>query len=164
MTHPRRKWLWIIALCVGFSAVASFSVRRAICDGYTDLTISFFVTEVSSRLPIPNAQVEVQSFGGLDDGGDVQRHFVLTTDHEGIASEVCPRNRMTVAIGLVMNRTSVSMPYWRFRVAAEGFMRSDWIDLYGLDYRAKVRRTEPGKSRLVIPTTLQRSSTQDKRV
>lgn len=123
--------------------------------GSTDLDVVFAVTDVSNGSPVPGARVEVQSEGGLYAEPDKQQ-FVLVAGADGVARKECQQSMcFGTQSGLGFTNTFVvHLPWWRFRVVADGFKSGEWIDLDVPEYIRQVQRTGPGKTVLVVPVSL----------
>ncbi len=123
--------------------------------GSTDLEVEFAVTDAATGNPVPGARVEVQSEGGFY-AEDFKQEFALTTDPGGLARRECARSMCYgTQSGLRFTDTFVVyLPFWRYRVLAEGFESSEWADLNVLELRRQVRRTGPRRAKLAVPVAL----------
>src|SRR5215207_5993454 len=123
--------------------------------GSTDLDVAFAVTDAGTGGPIPGARVEVQSEGGFYEERDEQE-FVLVANSDGVARKEC-RNSMCFGTqsGLRFTDTFVvHLPWWRFRVTADGYESGDWTEMDVPENVRRAQRSEPGKAKLVVPVTL----------
>jgi hypothetical protein len=48
----------------------------------------------------------------------------------------------------------VHLPYWRFRVVADGYEPGEWTELDVPQYIRQARRAGPRKAKLVVPVSL----------
>jgi hypothetical protein len=157
----RRWWMWFL-LPLGIIALLVWGYDR--CEmilwvGATDLEVGFVVTEAGSDRPIPGAVVEVvQSAGGFYDERDTNE-FTLRADAGGVARKVC-RHSMCHGAQSRLGFTDtfvVYLPWWRFRVCADGYSPSEWVNLDVPEYKRLARRTGPGKAEVVLRVSLQKS-------
>lgn len=82
----------------------------------------------------------------------------LVADEGGIARKECRQCRCSGELsGLRFTDIFVvHLPWWRFRVTAEGYQPSEWFDLDVPEYIRHVQRAGPGKATLVIRVALER--------
>jgi hypothetical protein len=158
----RYQWLrWPLSVVfVTFVSLWVYDrVRAIVWVGSTDLEIVFAVTDAAKGEPIPGARVEVRSEGGRyeEDGvsqRDHKQEFVLVAGADGVARKEC-RNCMCFGrrSGLGFTDTfAVHLPFWEYRVVAEGYEPSEWADLEVS--RGQEQRLDGGKSRLVVRVPL----------
>jgi hypothetical protein len=123
--------------------------------GHTDLEVEFAVTDTATGNPVPGTRIEVQSEGGSY-AEDLKQEFVLTADAGGLARKECPRSMcFGTQSGLRFTNTFVvHLPWWRYRVVAEGYNPTERDELDVLELRRQVRRAGPGKAKLVVPVSL----------
>jgi hypothetical protein len=119
--------------------------------GSTDLEIEFAVANARTSAPVPGARIEIQSEGGFYEERDKQE-FVLVTDVSGIAQKLCRRSMCFGRQSLLgfTDTFAVHLPFWRYRVGAEGFNPTAWTDLDVIELRRQVQRVGSGKAKLVI--------------
>jgi hypothetical protein len=125
--------------------------------GRTDLEVEFGVTDAATGNLIPGARIEVQSEGGLYEERGKQE-FVLVAGPDGLARKEC-RGSMCFGTqsGLRFTNTFVvHLPWWRFRVVADGYEPGEWKYLDVPEYVRQTRRNGPGKAKLVVPMSLQK--------
>ncbi len=81
--------------------------------------------------------------------------FVLTADDGGVARKECPESGCGgERSGLCFTDTLyVSVPWWRFRVKAEGFEPRGWTDLVPT-YQGHGRRVCPDKALVIVPVPM----------
>jgi hypothetical protein len=123
--------------------------------GRTDLDVKFAIVDRSSGLPIPDATIEVQSDGGHYDEREPQQ-FSLSADPMGNAHKVC-RNSLCFGKRSRLRFTdtfAVHLPWWRFRVLADGYEPGDWTELNVLEYQRLVCRNGPSQAKLVVLVSL----------
>lgn len=154
-----RWWKLLLAVCVVALLVWGCDrIQMIHWVGGTDLEVEFTVTDVTSGGPVPGARVEVQkSEGGFNEEQDKQE-FVLVADAAGAAGREC-RNSMCFGTKSGLRFTNafvVHLPPWRFRVVAEGYEPSEWMNLDVPEYVLQVRRAGPGKAKLIVPLSLQK--------
>ncbi len=120
--------------------------------GDTDLEIEFIVTDSTSNTPLRGARVEVHSDGGFYDE-DYKQDFTLLTDAEGVASKNC-RGSMCFGtesgLGLTVSTFVVHLPFWKYRVIADGYEPLDWTELDVPEQIRKVQRIGSGTSKLTV--------------
>ena len=124
--------------------------------GSTDLGVVFVVTDDATGAPVLGARVEVlQSSGGFYEDRE-EREFALITDVDGLARRECRRSMcFGTRSGLGFTDTFVvHLPYWRFRVFADGHEPVEWTELDVPEYIRRARRAGPGKAELVVPLSL----------
>ncbi len=123
--------------------------------GSIDLEVHFIVTDEDTRIPIENAKIDVNPYGGLYDERDKQR-FTLLADREGVAMRLCQNGTCAgTRSGLRLTDTHyVYPPCWRFQATAPGYETGEWTDLGNPEFTDKVRVVGPDASRLVIPIRL----------
>jgi hypothetical protein len=156
----RRWWKWMLLVAVALPLLAWGCDRAQTIDwvGRTDLEVEFLATDAATGHPISGASVEVQSEGGLYEDGDRQE-FVLAADSGGVARKEC-RNSMCFGThsGLGFTDTfTVHLPWWRFRVVAEGYTGSKWTELDVPQYIRQARRAGAGRAELIVPVALQKA-------
>jgi hypothetical protein len=155
-----RWWKWLLLV------VFAGSLLIWVCDqiflvswvGSTDLEVEFAVTDAGSGVSISGSRVEVQSEGGFYEERDKQE-FVLVTDTSGSARKEC-RSSMCFGRASLLGFTDtycVHLPFWRFRIVAAGYEPSDWTELDVLEYRRQVKRSGPGRAKLEVSVSLQKS-------
>ncbi len=149
------RWI-ILLIVVAITAVTAvlFLFPDIAWVGWTDLEVEFVITDAAGQA-VPDARIEIQSDGGLYEENSRQE-FSLTTDGKGSVSKVC-RNSMCAGRRNNLFGTdtfAVHLPWWRFRVVKEGFEVTHWIDLNVSHYTKLTRRIEPGKSKLIVPISL----------
>jgi hypothetical protein len=155
-----RRWrilLLIVVIAPPLLVLGYDGFRTIMWVGSTDLDVEFVVTDSTSGLPIPGARIEVQSEGGFYEKKHKQE-FVLVAGDDGVARKLC-RNSMCFGTrsGLRFTDTFVvHLPFWRYRVVAEGYTPTELAELDVLEQRRLVRRAGPGKSELSVPTSLQK--------
>lgn len=144
----RRWWkrLLIASIALPLLALGFDRILKIHWVGSTDLEVAFAVTDASTGKPIPNAQVEIQSEGGFYEERDRQE-FVLVGDANGVARKEC---RSSMCFGTLSglrftNTFVVHLPWWRYRVVAEGFQPVEWANLDVIEFRRQVKRDGPGK-------------------
>jgi hypothetical protein len=123
--------------------------------GSTDLEVEFAVTDAATADPLPGARVEVKSYGGFY-SEDFKQEFTLAADAAGLARKEC-RHSMCfgTSSGLhFTNSIAVHLPFWSYRVVAEGYQPSEWAYLDVLEQRRQVQRAGPGRAMLVVPVSL----------
>jgi hypothetical protein len=123
--------------------------------GSADLNVQFAISNAVTGKPIPNSRVEVHSEGFGEERG--KQEFALIAAPDGIAQREC-RDSMSFGTesGLRFTNTFVvHLPWWIYRVVAEGYQPTEWTDLDVLELRRRVRRVGPGKAELVVPVKLQ---------
>lgn len=156
----RWRWRWlIVSFLVLLLLVWGFDrFVRSLWVGSTDLMVEFVVTDATSSGPVPGARVEVQSQGGFY-AEDFEQEFALTADAGGLASKECLRCECYGSdSGLRFTDTfAVYLPYWRYRVVAEGYESTEWANLYALEHARQVQRTGPRHAKLIVPVTLAKS-------
>lgn len=123
--------------------------------GSTDLEVEFVITDAATGGPVPGSRVEVQSEGGFYEERDKQE-FVLATGADGVARKEC---RESICFGTqsglrFTNTYVVHLPWWRYRVVAEGYTSTAWDELDVLELRRQVRRAGPAKANLAVPVSL----------
>jgi hypothetical protein len=125
--------------------------------GTTDLEVVLTVTDAATGAPVPRARVEVQSEGGFYEERDKQE-FVLIAGADGVANKECRRSMcFGTQSGLRFTNTYVvHLPWWRFRVVAEGYESGEWTELDVPEHIRQARQAGPGKAKLVVPVTLQK--------
>jgi hypothetical protein len=158
----RRRWRkGLIALAVILLAAWGFDRLGGIYwVGRTDLEVEFVVTEAGSDRPVPGARIEVRSEGGFYEEREKQE-FVLHADGGGAVSKVY-RSSMCFGkrSGLGFTDTfAVHRPWWLVRVSAEGYQRSEWLEVNSSEYARQVRRIGPGKAKVTIPVALRKNPT-----
>jgi hypothetical protein len=124
--------------------------------GSTDLEVEFVVTDDATGAPVPRARVEVrQSRGGFYEDRE-EREFVLVGGVDGRARRECRQSMcFGTRSGLGFTDTfAVHLPYWRFRVVAEGYEPGEWTELDVHEYSRRARRAGSGKAELVVPMWL----------
>jgi len=123
--------------------------------GSTNLEVEFAVTDLVTGSPIPGAQIEVQSEGGFYEEPE-QQEFVLVAGADGVVSKQCRDNMcFGTQSGFRFTDTfAVHLPFWRYRVLADGYPPTDWADIDVLEFRRKVRRVGPGRTKLAVPLSL----------
>ena len=151
------KWLLLVLVVVPLLVWGCDRLQTVYWVGSTDLEVKFAMTDAVTGDPIPSAQVEVHSEGGFyEERG--RQEFVLVADANGVAHKEC-RNSMCFGArsGLGFTNTfAVHLPWWRYRVVAEGFEPGEWAELDVLEFRRQVRRAGPGKTTLVVPVSVHR--------
>lgn len=157
MRGRRWKWLLLIACAVPLLVWCCDRFQTIQWVGHTNLEIDFAVTDATTGSPIRGARVEVQSEGGFYEE-NFKQDFVLTTDVGGNARRECRQSMcFGTESGLRFTDTfAVHLPYWRYRVVADGYEPIEWADLDVLELRRQVRRDGPGKAKLVVPVSLHR--------
>ena len=153
-----RRWrirLLIAAIALPLLVWGFDRVQTIYWVGSTDLEVEFVVTDAVTGGPIPGARVEVQSEGGFYEERDKQE-FALVAGADGVARKECRRSMcFGTQSGLRFTNTFVvHLPWWRYRVVADGYDPTEWADLDVLELRRQVRRAGPGKSNLVVPVSL----------
>ena len=153
----RRCCLWLLlAACVTPLLVWGYDRAYMIMwVGSTDLTVEFAVTDADTDHPIPGARVEIDSQGGFYEERDKQI-FALVADEGGVARKEC-RESMCFGTQSALRFTDtyvVHMPFWYFRVVAEGYEPTEWEYIDDTELVRKVQRTGPRKARLVVPVSL----------
>ncbi len=106
--------------------VLLFTVGQAITwVGHTDLEVRFVVTDANSGQPIPNATVHVRAEpGGFCENSD-PKEFELTTDENGHATHLCKNCMCFGSNSLFEDTFAVHLPWWWFRVMADGYAGTD---------------------------------------
>jgi hypothetical protein len=139
----RRWWKWLLIGVIHWV-------------GHTDLEVEFAITDAATGAPIPSARVEIQQAkGGFYEDRD-EKEFVLVAGADEVAHKEC-RDSMCFGTqsGLRFTDTFVvHLPYWWYRVVAEGYNSPERADLDVLELRRQVRRAGPGKAKLVVPVSL----------
>jgi hypothetical protein len=125
--------------------------------GSADLTIEFSAADGGTGGPIPSARIEILSDGGFCEEWDKQE-FVLIADAGGVARKECRQSQcFGTQSGLRFTDTfAVHLPWWRYRVVADGFETGEWADLDVLEFRRLAHRADPGTAKLVVPVSLHR--------
>jgi hypothetical protein len=153
----RRWWkrLLVAAVVLPLLVWGCDSVQTIYWVGSTDLEVEFAVTDSATGSTIPDARVEVQSEGGFYEERDKQE-FVLIAGADGVARKECHGSMcFGTQSGLRFTNTFVvHLPWWRYRVVAEGFDPTEWDNLDVLEQRRQVRRAGPGRAKLVVPVSL----------
>jgi len=153
----RRWWKWLLLTPIAVSLLVWGADRLQIIYwvGRTDLEVEFAVADAATGSSVPGARVEVQSDGGFYEEQDTQE-FLLIADAGGIARKVC-RHSMCFGTrsGLKFTDTfAVHLPWWKYRVLAEGFEPSEWADLDVLEFQRQAQQYGPERSKLVVPVLL----------
>jgi hypothetical protein len=156
----RRRWKWLLAIALIPIGIRCYDRFQRICwVGDTDLTIEFVVSDLDSANPIPKAKIHIHSEGGFYKKRD-EKDFVLITDEEGKVEKVC-RDSMCFGTqsGLKFTDTYVvHLPWWQYRVSAEGYTTTNLIELDVMELVRQVQRIGPGQSKLVVRIPLQKTS------
>jgi hypothetical protein len=156
----RRWWKWLV---IGLIAVPLFvwgcdRVQMVHWVGSTNLEVEFDTTDAATGSPIPGARVEIQQAkGGFYEDQD-EKEFVLVSGGDGLARKEC-RESMCFGTrsGLGFTHTFVvHLPYWRFRVVADGYEPGAWTEMDVPQYIRQTRRAGPGKAQLTCRTLLLR--------
>ena len=154
----RRWWkrLLVVVIAVPLLVWGYDRVQMIHWVGSTDLEVHFAVTDSATGAPIPGARVEIQQAkGGFYEDRD-EKDFVLFSGGDGLASREC-RESMCFGTGSGLGFTdtfAVHLPYWRFRVIADGYKSGEWTELDVPRYIRKARRAGPRKAKLVVPVAL----------
>ena len=153
----RRRWKrLLVAAVVLLLLVWGCDVVQTIgWVGFTDLEVEFAVTDADTGSPVAGTRVEVQSEGGFYEKLDKQE-FVLVAGADGAARKECPNSMcFGTRSGLRFTDTFVvHLPWWRYRVFAEGYDPTEWNDLDVPELRRQVRRAGPGKAEFVVPVSM----------
>lgn len=153
----RRWWICVLAgaIAVPLLVWGFDRVQMIRWVGSTDLEVEFTVIDAATGNPIHGARIEVQSEGGFYVERDKQE-FVLVAGPEGVARKVCQRSMcFGTQSGLRFTDTFVvHLPWWQFRVVADGYEPRERTELDGPEYVRQVRRAGPGKAKLVVPVSL----------
>jgi hypothetical protein len=153
-----RRWrirLQITVVALPLLAWGFDRVQTIYWVGSTDLQVEFAVIDSDTGGPVPGARVEVQSEGGFSEERDRQE-FALVAGADGVARKKC-RDSMCFGTrsGLRFTDTFVvHLPWWRYRVVADGYRPTAWANLDVLEPRRQARRVGPGKANLVVPVSL----------
>jgi hypothetical protein len=149
MSRRRLKWLVIAVCAVSLLGLAYDRLWAIHWVGSTDLEVEFVVTEARSSAAIPGARVEIQSDGGFYEERDKQE-FALVTDLDGVARKVCVDSMCSGSrSGLGFTDTfAVHLPFWRFRVVADGYKPTVLGSLDVPEFQRQARRTSPHTANL----------------
>jgi hypothetical protein len=157
----RRRWKWLV---IGPIALALLiwgydRVMTIYWVGSTDLEVEFAITDNAAGSPIADARVEIQqSKGGFYEDRD-EKEFVLISDSAGLARRGCPESMcFGTRSGLGFTNTfAVHLPYWQFRIVADGYQPGQWTPLNVQQYIREAQRAGPGKAKLRVPMSLHKS-------
>ncbi|HYV36481.1 MAG TPA: hypothetical protein VE988_12290, partial [Gemmataceae bacterium] len=129
--------------------------------GAYDLEVEFAITDANTGLPIEGVAIEV----AVEKDAPFYNHegepdqFKLTTNHLGLAQRICKRMMCfgtRSQLGFTDTFDSHLPLDWKCTISAPGYNN---IDLHWLgESFEKLRRTEPGKSRVEVPISLHRST------
>ena len=154
----KRFGLWLVPLAVIAGGVFLYDSFGIAWVGHTDLEIEFLVVDAHTGQTLEAAAIDVmQDEGGFCEDRSEQR-FELFTDRNGQARRVC-RSCMCFGTqsGLKFKDTyRVHLPYWHFRVSANGYESSEQQDLSIPRYIKQAKQVDPGIARLVVPVALRR--------
>ena len=157
-----RRWLrrsvWVLLVLLG-AVVLWDRGQVMLWVGRTDLTVVIEVTDAWTGSPISGATLELEEHpdGVFEEGVEGITSVTLQCDENGIArverGEVrCVGKRS----GLGWTDTFVVYPQLcRVRASAPKYTSGDWANLWEEPHRNETRRDGPGRSKLVIPVTLQ---------
>jgi hypothetical protein len=150
------KWPLMGVMAVPLLVLGCDRVQMICWVGRTDLQVEFAITDAATGAPVPGARVEIcEEKSGLYQERD-EKQFVLVCTSDGRASKEC-RDSMCFGTrsGLRFTDTFVvHLPWWRFRVVADGYEPSEWTELDEPEYIRQARRVSPGKAKLVVPIEL----------
>jgi hypothetical protein len=135
------NWVGIAAIVVVAVLLLLPAVQRVHWVGGTDLEIQCIVKDATTGAPIQGATIEVKSQGGLcaeSEKGD----FVLVTDAIGSVKRLVKDCMCFGTSGWNIDTYVVHLPWWFYRVKAEGYVESDWMEL---DVPGNIRRVQRGK-------------------
>jgi hypothetical protein len=171
MARLTRKHWWRIDICGGTLLVVILfaSVSFTYWSGFTKLEIVFAVSDLAGQ-PIPGAQVEIRSYGGMYAGGEMPprwqdghlvagwEDFTITADLIGQARTECLENFCHGSWNVFRVELSfqVHTPCWQYRVTAREYEPSEWTRLNC----SEARRDGRGRAKCVVKTQL-RPSQQD---
>jgi hypothetical protein len=157
MARRSLKWLLIVLFVVPLLVWGCDRLQTIYWVGSTDLEVKFAIINADTGDPIPGARVEVHSEGGFYEERGKQE-FDLVADASGVARKECRKSMCFGArSGLGFTDTfAVHLPWWRYRVSAEGFEPSEWAELDAPEFRRRARRVGPGEAILVVPESLHR--------
>jgi hypothetical protein len=149
------RWEWLVAglIAVVLLLLALPAVQKVHWVGSTDLEVEFAVTDAATGEPIPKGAVEIYSEGGLYEERE-PRDFKLVAGPDGRVSYLCRNSMCFGTSGLFTDTFVVHLPWWRFRVVADGYEPGEWTELDVPEYIRQARRAGPGKAKLVVPVTL----------
>jgi hypothetical protein len=162
-----RRWrirLLIAAIAVPLLILGLDSVQTIHWVGSTDLEIEFAITDAVTGSSIQGARVEVQSEGGFY-AERMKQDFVLVADTEGFARKICGQSMcFGTESGLRLTNTFlVHLPWWRYRVVADGYEPSEWAEMDVIELRRQVRRAGKGKAKLLVPVSLHKKQIEPAR-
>lgn len=128
--------------------------------GNYDLEVVFVVTDAGTGLPVPEANVEIQDFGGDYQGGnhDSRIEYVLSTDPQGTVTRMCPRNTCIGTDSLLglSSTFDACLPSWRVRATAAGYEPGEWVKIGGIGQNHQARR-QSRTAKLTINLPLRKS-------
>ena len=154
-----KRWrLWLVGLAAIPLAVWGCDRLQTIhWVGHTDLEIEFVVTEAATGQPVEGAKIAVVSEGGFYRERE-EKELTLVTGQDGIASRVCHDSMcFGTQSGLRFKDTFVvHLPWWHYRVTADGFEPSELAYLVVLEYIRQVKRIGPGAAKLIVPVSIQK--------
>lgn len=146
----RGKWLWLMGGGL-FGLFLWFSPdnRELRWVGGTDLTVVFRASDAVTGERVPGAVIEVD----LGDEGKPrwERKFTLTTDESGSAGRMFE----SCMCGGGARTYAVNVPWFRFRVAADGYTPVEGEN-QDKEFRQLAHRDGPGHSRVEYRIRLQR--------
>jgi hypothetical protein len=155
----RSWWKWLLVLGLIPLLVLGWDRVQMICwVGHTDLEIEFVVVDGDSDQPVPGARIDLYSVGRSYDYQDGEQ-FHLLADAVGVARKECLGTMCSgTQSGLRFTDTYVvHLPCWLFRVSAQGFEQTEWVELDTCEYYRQAQRVGPCKARLVVQVALRRS-------
>ncbi|CAN5356349.1 hypothetical protein BH11PLA2_BH11PLA2_19910 [soil metagenome] len=153
---------WKFCLVAGlFAVVLVFltmaTVQKVRWVGHTDLEVEFVVTDATTGVPVPKAEIDIHSEGGFYEEREL-RDFKLVAGQDGRVSYLCRNSMCFGTSGHFTDTFAVHLPWWSFRVIADGYEPGDLTELDELEYRQQARRDDPGKAKLLVPVTLRKKS------
>jgi hypothetical protein len=158
-----RRWWFVVGglVAVPLLAVGYDRLQTRHWVGHTDLQVDFLVTDARTGQPVAGAKVAVHPDGGFYRDRD-EPAFVLMTGGDGAARRVC-HDSMCAATqsGLRFTDTyAVHLPWWYFRVSAQGFEASDIVFLDAPEFARQVRRVGPRAAELVVQVSLRKRTAE----
>ena len=154
--RPISSLEWIVAGLIAILVVLLVlpaTQKKVHWVGSTDLEVEFVVTDTATSEPISNARIEIRSEGGFYEERE-PRDFHLVSEPDGHVSYSCRNSMCFGTSGLFTDAFAVHLPWWRFRVVADGYTPTEWVYLDEPNYRRQARRAGRGKAKLVVPVAV----------
>ncbi len=156
----KRFRLCLATFAVIAAAILIYDSSSIAWVGHTDLEIAFHVVDAETGQPIEGAAIDVkQDAGGFCEDASA-REFELLTDQNGQALHL---SRSCMCFGTqsrlkFKDTFSVHLPWWHFRVSADGHETSKAQDLDVPEHIRRAKWVAPGFARLAVQVELARSA------